>query len=375
MYKNKSSSFNDDQKWMHLALLLAQKGRFTTDPNPNVGCVIVKNDRLLGEGFHCKTGKAHAEVVALENAQHEAKNATVYVTLEPCAHHGKTPPCALALIKAKVSRVVIGMIDPNPNVSGNGIKLLEEAGIKVDFCFDFKSELEELNKGFLKRMRTGFPFVQLKLAASLDGKIALENGESKWITNSQSRQDVQTYRAQASLILSTSQTVIIDDASLTVRKMDWNEQLKHDYPIDLIRQPIRCILDKHERLTGNETLFKTDGIIWLVRINSEFFPENVFFIDPELVYIDDKINFEKLYHYFGQQGINTVWIEAGSKFAGALIDAQAIDELIIYYAPKLLGDKSRSMFQFSLTQLDKAPIFKIQQVDNINGDLKVIMRY
>lgn len=366
-----------DKQWMQLALKLAKKGTYTTDPNPNVGCVIVLNQKLVGQGFHAQAGQDHAEIVALKEAQGQAQGATIYVTLEPCSHHGKTPPCALALIQAKVARVVIGMQDPNPKVSGKGIEILKKAGIQVDLCLDFVDELEALNRGFLKRMRTGFPFVQLKLAASLDGKIALENGESQWITSIVARQDVQNYRAQSSLILSTSQTVIADQASLTVRSQDFSEQLlaqlqQQDYPKLMIRQPIRCILDAHERLTGDETLFKTDSPIWLIRKNPFKHSNSIRFIDEAIT--ENGINFKSLFRYFGTQEINSVWIEAGSKLAGALIQAQVIDELVLYYAPKLLGDNALSMFQFSIQHLTDAPTFKIRTVEHIGDDLKIILK-
>lgn len=370
---NKNSQLLTDRDWMAQALSLAEKGIYTTDPNPNVGCVIVREGEKVGEGFHCQAGSAHAEVLALRQAQEKAKGATVYVTLEPCAHYGKTPPCALALILAQVRRVVIGQRDPNPKVSGQGIALLKDAGIEVDFCTDFAAELEALNAGFLKRMRTGLPFVRLKLACSLDGKIALENGESQWITSRASRQDVQTERAKASLILSTSQTVIEDQATLTVRKTDWNSDLKAHYPLTNIRQPIRCILDQKARLTGKEAIFNEAAPIWLVRKPCAHFPSFVQFLEVENDK-NGKIDLAALFKQLGDRGINTIWVEAGAQLAGALIQQRCVDELILYYAPKLLGHRALSAFHFELNQLSAAPEFQIKQFKLIEEtDLKLIL--
>ena len=214
----------DDVKFMQLALELAAKGQYTTTPNPSVGCVLVKNGEIVGKGFHFKAGQPHAERVALADAGEKAKGATAYVTLEPCSHYGRTPPCALGLIEAGVSRVVAAMADPNPQVAGKGLKMLADAGIPSAVNL-LNEQAEALNKGFLKRMRTGKPYVQLKLAMSLDGRTAMASGESKWITGEAARADVQKMRAKATALLSTSATVLADDTSLNV---SWNQ-----FPDDL----------------------------------------------------------------------------------------------------------------------------------------------
>ena len=205
-----------DDEWMARALQLAARGCYTTHPNPNVGCVLVREGRVVGEGWHQKAGEPHAEVHALRVAGELARGATAYVTLEPCSHYGRTPPCALALVEAGVSRVVVAMMDPNPLVAGRGLQILRDAGIEVS-CGIGEAEAQALNPGFIKRMKTGLPWVRVKLAASLDGRTALANGQSQWITGSAARADVQRWRARSSAILSGADTVLCDNPSLNVR--------------------------------------------------------------------------------------------------------------------------------------------------------------
>lgn len=358
--------------FMQRAIELAKQGRFTTTPNPNVGCVIVKNGEIVGEGYHHKAGEPHAEVYALKMAGEKAKDADVYVTLEPCSHFGRTPPCADALIQANVKSVYIAMRDPNPNVAGKGIKRLEDAGIHVEV--DILADLaESLNKGFLKRMRTGFPYVQLKLATSLDGKIAMASGESQWITSPFSRQDVQQFRAQASAILSSRKTVQFDNASLTVRWHELPLDIQAIYPQNQIRQPYRVILDSQNKLTGEEKIFKQAGETWIVRkqpimlntINTQLLIE-----DSTAKYIDLRLLLKQL----AQKQVNTLWVEAGAHLAGALIEQELVDELIIYMAPKLLGHNAKDAFVLpDLTQLAKAPCFNIRSVTQIGDDIRLIL--
>ncbi|WP_016585186.1 bifunctional diaminohydroxyphosphoribosylaminopyrimidine deaminase/5-amino-6-(5-phosphoribosylamino)uracil reductase RibD, partial [Yersinia pestis] len=231
-----------DEFYMARAFELARLGRFTTSPNPNVGCVLVRDGEIVGEGYHLRAGEPHAEVHALRMAGEKARGATAYVTLEPCSHYGRTPPCADALVAAGVIRVVAAMQDPNPEVAGRGLYKLKQAGIAVDHGL-MLAEAEAVNLGFLKRMRTGFPYVQLKMAASLDGRTAMASGESQWITSPQARQDVQRFRAESSAILSTSATVLADDPSLTVRWQDLDAETQVLYPHDSVRQPVKIILD------------------------------------------------------------------------------------------------------------------------------------
>lgn len=364
---------DQDHVYMHQAIELAKLGRFTTTPNPNVGCVIVKDNQVIGTGYHQKAGQPHAEVYALQMAGQQAKGATAYVTLEPCSHFGRTPPCADALIQSGVKRVVIAMQDPNPNVAGKGIKRLQDAGIEVTLGI-LADQAEAINKGFLKRMRTGLPFVQLKLAASLDGKIAMASGESKWITSNKAREDVQQFRAQASCILSTRKTVQTDNASLTVRYHQLPDDIQKIYPIEKIRQPIRVIIDGQHQLTGDESIFQQPGETWVVRKqNLSIAMANTSLIVEHSAnqYIDLKILLENL----AQKQINSVWVEAGAHLAGALIEQNLVDELIIYYAPKLLGHNAKDMCILpNLQKLSLAPQFQFESVVAVGEDMRVILK-
>ena len=265
-----------DERYMARALELARRGRFTTTPNPNVGCVIVRDGEIVGEGWHHRAGEPHAEVHALRMAGEKAKGATAYVTLEPCSHHGRTPPCCDALIAAGVSRVVAAMQDPNPQVAGRGLYRLQQAGIEVSHGL-MMSEAEALNRGFLKRMRTGFPWIQLKLGASLDGRTAMASGESQWITSAAARRDVQQLRAQSSAILTSSATVLADDPSLTVRWGELNEDARQQLDEATLRQPIRVVIDSQQRVTPQHRLMSQPGETWLMRsaIDQQTWPDSV----------------------------------------------------------------------------------------------------
>ena len=362
-----------DLYYMQQAIELAELGRFTTTPNPNVGCVIVKNDQIIGKGYHQKAGQPHAEVYALRMAGDQAKGATAYVTLEPCSHFGRTPPCADALIQAGIKRVIIAMQDPNPNVAGNGIKRLKDAGIEVQVGV-LTEQAEAINKGFLKRMRTGLPYVQLKMAVSLDGKIAMASGESKWITSALARQDVQQYRAQASCILSTRKTVQADNASLTVRFSELPDSIKKIYPFDEVRQPVRVIIDSQNQMMGNENIFDQSGEIWIVR------KQNLPILSSNSKLIiessnNHQVDLSKLLSILAKQQMNSVWVEAGSHLAGALIEQDLVDELIIYYAPKLLGHNAKDLCVLpNLTKLSLAPQFQFESVVTVGDDLRIILK-
>lgn len=363
----------NDAKYMSRALELAWQGRFTTTPNPNVGCVLVRDGEIVGEGYHHRAGEPHAEVHALSMAGEKARGATAYVTLEPCSHHGRTPPCADALINAGVKRVVAAMQDPNPEVAGRGLYRLQQAGIDVEHGV-MMTEAEAVNRGFFKRMRTGFPYLQLKLAASLDGKTAMASGESQWITSVDSRLDVQQFRAQSSAILSTSATVLADNPSLNVRWEELDRQTHDIYPKSLLRQPVRVILDSQNRLTPDLKLFSLPGDIWLVRTHKgdEVWPDNV----EQLIVpaYQGGIDLVVLMMQLGRRQINTVWTEAGPTIAGALLQAGVVDELVLYLAPKLLGDDARGLCKLpDLSQLSQAPEFRIQHVQQVGEDLRLCL--
>lgn len=360
-----------DEFYMARAFELARRGRFTTTPNPNVGCVIVRDGQIVGEGYHLRAGEPHAEVHALRMAGGRARGATAYVTLEPCSHHGRTPPCAEALVSAGVSRVVAAMQDPNPQVAGRGLHRLMQAGVDVSHGV-MLGEAEAVNRGFLKRMRTGFPYLQLKLAASLDGRTAMASGESKWITSPQARQDVQRFRAQSSAILSSSATVLADNPALTVRWQELDAETRLGYPQENLRQPVRVIVDSHSRVTPEHRAIGEAGNTWLVReqVDDLCWPQGV-----EQLIIPCHgagIDLVLLMMQLGKRQINSVWVEAGARMAGALLNAGVVDELILYLAPRLLGDDARALCVLpGLQLLAQAPEFSISEVRQIGPDLRL----
>ena len=362
-----------DVAFMQLALDLAKQGEFTTTPNPSVGCVLVKDGKVVGKGFHAKAGEPHAEVMALREAGENARGATAYVTLEPCSHFGRTPPCAKGLVEVGVSKVIAAMCDPNPQVAGKGLQILSDAGIQNAVGL-LEENAEQLNKGFLKRMRTGKPFVQLKLAMSIDGKTAMASGESKWITGAQARADVQQYRAKASAILSTSQTVLADDPSLNVRWEELPSNVKADYPQEKLRQPVRVILDSSHKVRSDFKVFSTESPVWLV--GEDDYRLAGFPVFTEYLQLDrnqGETRLQALMSALGKHQINTLWVEAGATLAGALIAENLVDELIIYMAPKLLGDQARDLCHLpNLTQLADVPLWQLQSCEPVGDDLKLI---
>nr|WP_314686893.1 bifunctional diaminohydroxyphosphoribosylaminopyrimidine deaminase/5-amino-6-(5-phosphoribosylamino)uracil reductase RibD [uncultured Pantoea sp.] len=362
-----------DARYMARALELARRGRFTTMPNPNVGCVIVRDGTLVGEGWHQRAGEPHAEVHALRMAGEQARGATAYVTLEPCSHHGRTPPCCDALIAAGVSRVVVAMQDPNPQVAGRGLWRLQQAGIEVSHGL-MMAEAEALNRGFLKRMRTGFPWIQLKLGASLDGRTAMASGESKWITSAAARRDVQQFRAQSSAILTSSATVLADDPSLTVRPEELSDSLRQQLDAQTLRQPVRVVVDSQQRVTPQHRLIHQPGESWLMRTapDNTAWPESVtqIAVPPR----GEQLDLVAMMMLLGQRQINSVWVEAGAGLAGALIQAGLVDELIVYMAPVLLGDAGRGLCTLpGLEALSAAPRLDFRDVRKVGDDLRLTL--
>lgn len=359
-----------DFQMMSRAIELAKGGIYTTAPNPNVGCVITRDGEIIGEGFHFRAGEPHAEVHALRMAGEKAQGATAYVTLEPCSHYGRTPPCAEGLIKAKVAKVICAMQDPNPQVAGRGIKMLRDAGIEVEVGL-LEQDAHALNPAFIKRMKTGMPFVQLKLAASLDGQTALANGQSQWITSSQARQDVQKFRAQSGAILSTSKTVIDDDASLNVRWNDLPQSVQSQYPQAQLRQPTRVILDRQDKLLSQRKnnsqlkLFNADGERIIVSPTGDIKPtlngDNQIDLQATLAELATKHN------------INHIWVEAGATLAGSLIQQQLVDELIIYLAPKLMGSDGRGLLgTLGLESMSEVLDLEIKDVRQVGKDIRIV---
>ncbi|MGF1719843.1 bifunctional diaminohydroxyphosphoribosylaminopyrimidine deaminase/5-amino-6-(5-phosphoribosylamino)uracil reductase RibD [Vibrio kyushuensis] len=359
-----------DFQMMSRAITLAKKGIYTTAPNPNVGCVIVRHGEtehdttIVGEGFHERAGQPHAEVHALRMAGEQSIGSTAYVTLEPCSHYGRTPPCAEGLINAKVTRVVCAMQDPNPKVAGRGIAMLREAGIQVDVGL-LEADAKALNPAFIKRMQTGLPFVQLKMAASLDGQTALSNGVSQWITSPQSRQDVQAYRAKSCAILSTSKTVIDDNASLNVRWDDLPKTLQSNYEESQLRQPVRVILDRQQRLSGDLKLFNTAGPILTVSPNGEVAAETN---------AQGQVDLTKAFKQLvDSHNINHLWVEAGATLAKSLLEAELVDELVLYLAPKLMGSDGRGLFgALGLELMNETHDLSIQDLRLVGPDIRIV---
>ncbi|WP_061010464.1 bifunctional diaminohydroxyphosphoribosylaminopyrimidine deaminase/5-amino-6-(5-phosphoribosylamino)uracil reductase RibD [Vibrio sp. CUB2] len=352
-----------DFEMMSRALKLAKRGIYTTAPNPNVGCVIVRDGEIVGEGHHHRAGEPHAEVHAMRMAGDKAEGATAYVTLEPCSHYGRTPPCAEGLIKAKVARVVCAMEDPNPKVAGRGFQMLRDAGVEVQVGL-LENEAIELNKGFIKFMQTGMPYVQLKMAASIDGQSALSNGQSQWITSPKARQDVQRYRALSGGILSTSKTVIDDNASLNVRWEDLPNSVKASYPQDEVRQPPRVILDRQSQLSDDLKLFNTDGERIIVSQGGD--------IAPELDKNGQVDLAATLKAAASISHINHLWVEAGATLASSLIKANLVDELIVYLAPKLMGSDGRGLIgALGLTEMAQVIDLTITDVRMVGVDIRI----
>ncbi|WBA08116.1 bifunctional diaminohydroxyphosphoribosylaminopyrimidine deaminase/5-amino-6-(5-phosphoribosylamino)uracil reductase RibD [Salinivibrio kushneri] len=356
-----------DNTMMTRALALAAQGRFTTTPNPNVGCVIAHGDDIVGEGFHLAPGGPHAEVHALKAAGKRAQGATAYVTLEPCSHYGRTPPCCDALIAANVSRVVCAMQDPNPKVAGRGIARLKEAGIEVVVGV-MAEQAKALNPGFIKRMQTTMPYVQLKLAGSLDGRTALANGQSKWITGEPARADVQAFRAQAGAILSTSATVLADDPSLNIRNGQLPDDILDTYSQPSLRQPTRVILDKDNKTSPDATVYQLEGdVIRVVDAPShKVWPDNV------QEWVMPGASLATVLRALAEHDIDKVWVEAGARLASKLLSESLVDELIVYQAPVLLGADSRPLVALGgLETMDDAPRFHFNQVKTVGDDVRL----
>lgn len=353
-----------DHQMMARAISLAKGGIYTTAPNPNVGCVITRDGEIVGEGFHYRAGEPHAEVHALRMAGESSVGATAYVTLEPCSHYGRTPPCAEGLIKAKVAKVICAMQDPNPQVAGRGIKMLRDAGIEVEVGL-LEQDALALNSAFIKRMQTGMPFVQLKMAASLDGQTALANGESQWITATPARQDVQVFRAQSGAILSTSKTVIDDNASLNVRWNDLPDSLKAQYPHSQLRQPVRVILDRQKQLTPELKLYQTEGEILVVAPKGN--------VEPVLN-ADERISLRETFSALvTEHNINHLWVEAGATLASSLIKENLVDELVIYLAPKIMGSDGRGLLgALGLESMADVIELDIKDVRQVGKDIRIV---
>ena len=324
-----------DHEFMAQALRLAERGLYTTDPNPRVGCVIVKNGRVVGEGWHVRAGEPHAEIHALQAAGDQAQGATAYVTLEPCCHHGRTPPCSEALIEAKLARVVIAMQDPHARVDGGGIRRLREAGIAVDSGL-LQTQAAALNPGFIKRMQRGRPFVRCKLGMSLDGRTAMASGESKWITSAAARDDVQRLRARSSAMLTGVGTVLADDPSMTVRLEG------------IERQPLRVVVDTHLSMPSTAKMLSLPGrTLVMTCSDDEAAKIRLQQAGAEVKLMpccSNSVSIEAVLDILAEMEINEVLLETGATLSGSMLQQGFIDELIIYMAPVLMGDSARGLF-------------------------------
>ncbi|MEM0910816.1 MAG: bifunctional diaminohydroxyphosphoribosylaminopyrimidine deaminase/5-amino-6-(5-phosphoribosylamino)uracil reductase RibD [Pseudomonadota bacterium] len=355
---------------MARAIKLATLGQYSTSPNPNVGCVIVNNNEIVGEGYHKFAGDPHAEVNALFQAGDKAKGATVFVTLEPCAHYGKTGPCAEALVKADVAKVIIANTDPNPLVAGKGIAILENAGIEVHTGV-LNDAASQLNTGFFRRMQHDLPFVTVKLAASLDGKTALANGQSQWITSAQSRLDVHRERAKQCAILTGADTVIADNPKMTVRLDDGDSAVANAY--QQRAKPIqRIIVDGKNRLTGKERIFDDDAPTLVLNLSSNHrLPATTeqWQIDAENAYVNLK---SALLRLAKDRQVNNLWVEAGGNLSGAFVQQNLVDRLVLYQAPVFLGDKGRDLLNMNeIKQLENAKRAQLLKHVRIGPDIKL----
>lgn len=361
-------NITNDLDGIRLVLNLAARGMFITSPNPRVGCIIVRDGEVIGEGFTQPAGQAHAEVQALRDAAargNDVRGATAYVTLEPCSHYGRTPPCADALVAAGLARVVAAIGDPNPQVAGQGMAKLQAAGIETT-CGVLEDDAREMNIGFFSRMQRGRPWVRMKAAASLDGKTALHNGQSQWITSAEARQDGHWWRARACAILTGSGTVNQDDPQMTVRG------------IDTPRQPRRIVVDSKLHISPDARILEGGGT-WIVTAHPN--PEKEALLrkrGAEIIMLPNtqgKVDLPALMQELGRRQINELHVEAGSRLNGALIAEGCVDELLLYLAPSLLGD-ALDMFDLPrLESLEGRRDLAFHEVRQIGADLRILARF
>jgi diaminohydroxyphosphoribosylaminopyrimidine deaminase/5-amino-6-(5-phosphoribosylamino)uracil reductase len=359
---------SDDVGFMSRALELAERGLYTTDPNPRVGCVLVRDGGIVGEGWHARAGEAHAEINAIRSAGERAAGATAYVSLEPCNHRGRTGPCSEALVEAGVRRVVAAMADPDPRTAGQGLEALRGAGIEVD-CGLLEDRARSLNVGFVTRHTRGRPYVRVKMAASLDGRTAMASGESKWITGPAARRDVQRLRARSSAIVTGSGTLLADDPALTVRAAELGENVA-------FRQPLRVVLDRRLRTPADASLLDEPGAT-LIATRSEQHDVRQALMDKgaEILSLSDGDGVGELAMLMAalaRRGINEVLVEAGATLAGALLGAKLVDEIVLYVAPVLLGDTARGLFHLPHIQtLTQGLALNVIDVSALGNDWRI----
>ncbi|WP_163576876.1 bifunctional diaminohydroxyphosphoribosylaminopyrimidine deaminase/5-amino-6-(5-phosphoribosylamino)uracil reductase RibD [Halomonas faecis] len=364
--------------WMARALTLARRGLYTTDPNPRVGCVLVNAGRCVGEGWHVRAGEPHAEIHALRAAGEAARGAIAYVTLEPCSHHGRTGPCAVALMDAGVKKVVVAMQDPNPAVAGRGIGMLREAGIDVEVGL-LESEARALNPGFVSRMARGRPFVRLKMAMSLDGRTAMASGESQWITGPPARTAVQRLRAQSSAIVTGVESVIFDNSRLTVRASQLDLD---DAEAIAARQPLRVVVDTRLRLPVAAACLREPGRTLVATVSGHDAErrERLEAAGAEVVVFpageDGRVDLAALLcHLAEREQANEVLLETGATLAGAMLDAGLVDEMQLFVAPTLLGGEARPLFALpGLERMAQQRPLEILDVRAVGRDWRITAR-
>jgi diaminohydroxyphosphoribosylaminopyrimidine deaminase/5-amino-6-(5-phosphoribosylamino)uracil reductase len=354
-----------DHAYMTRALRLAGRALFTTAPNPRVGCVIVRDGEIVGEGFHVRAGEPHAEIIALQAAGARARGATVYVSLEPCSHHGRTPPCADALIVVGVGRVVAAMQDPNPRVAGRGLARLSAAGIQTE-CGLMEAEARELNIGFVSRMTRGRPWLRIKTAASLDGRTALANGESQWITGAAARRDGHRWRARSCGVMVGIGTLLADNPRLTVRDVETS------------RQPLRIVVDRHLQIPLDARVLESGHVLIATAEHQAHKALRLRDLGAEVILLpntEGKVDLQGLLRELGRRELNEVLVESGNRLNGALLKSGVVDELVVYLAPHLLGDSARGMFGLGeLTALEQRIQLSIRDLRRIGIDLRIIAR-
>ena len=360
----------DDPVYMARALRLAERGRYSTQPNPRVGCVIVREGRVVGEAFHQQAGQGHAEVLALQQAGDGARGADVYVTLEPCSHHGRTPPCAEALIRAGVARVIVAMQDPNPLVSGRGIAKLRAQGIQVrtGIC---AAEAEQLNRGFIRRMQRGRPFVTLKLATSLDGRIAMQSGESIWITSEAARRDVHRLRLESCAVVTGINTVLKDNPKLTARLR--REDLNPAYHISG-RQPLRVVLDRTRSLAAQAAICQQEGETVCVSAQGETASNDYRGSAIALPASPEGVDLGALLDWLGERETNKLLVETGGTLAASFVQQGLVDELIVYQSPDIMGASAQAMLKLpEILKMSEKIKFEYRDLRTIGRDLKITL--
>lgn len=355
-----------DSRYMARALRLAERGLYTTSPNPRVGCVLVKDGKVIAEAWHKQAGQAHAEILALETAADRARGATCYVSLEPCNHRGRTGPCTEALIKSGVSRVVYAMEDPNPRVAGAGVEKLRAAGIEVEGPL-MAREAARINRGFVKRMATGRPYVRLKMATSLDGRTAMPDGNSFWITGPKARADVQRLRARSCAVLSGWRSVSMDNSQMTVRAEEFGLQGEGIGQ----RQPLRVLIDSRLQLQSEARFFRADSPIIVANLKQEGKGEHTHISYLKTAEEGGHLDLNDLLVKLAEREVNEVLVESGSELSGAFIRAGLVDELIIYMAPKLMGSDARASFDLPLQKMAESLPLHIKDIRQLGGDIRI----